>query len=401
MATIRKDGLCRKCLTAKANTSGYCSPCRRDLRAGKLCTKCKVNEQHRNHGGLCSKCRYEQRATSLVCEKCKGPKTIRGAYCNTCCNERRRNAIKCTNCSSDDRVSHGMCYKCRKKYREARVRRECGLLCECGRGTKNRSLKCPHCTSDDYKKRKRFFVECQECGCKKTASTVRRCKKCVRPKQDIRLIKVLAKKYGCDASVIASMKQQSSCEICQQQGIKPFIDHCHQTGKVRGVLCRWCNCGIGFFNDSIELLEKAIDYIESPRVPVEGVQSTVCACGKSRRGDSLTCQKCKNRYRKGKCSMCDNDSEKWGTCRDCKQTREIAKKLGISFYLAKRCRKVSTCEICNSSLSGNANIDHCHATGIMRGVLCNKCNSGLGMLMDNVMTAKNAIKYLQHHKARL
>ena len=99
--------------------------------------------------------------------------------------------------------------------------------------------------------------------------------------------------------------------------------------------------------------------------------------------------------------MCDNDSEEHGVCRDCKQTREIAKRLGISFHLAKRCRKVSACEICNINLIGGANIDHCHSTGIVRGVLCNNCNSGLGMLMDNVITARNAIKYIEHHKARL
>lgn len=371
------------------------------MRAGKLCTKCKVNEQHRSHGGLCSKCRYEQRATSLVCEKCKGPKTIRGAYCNRCCNERRKNAKKCLGCGSVERVCHGTCYSCSKKYRLARIDREIGTQCNCGRGLKGRNFKCSYCNKEDRQKRKNIFVECQECGCKKSANTIRRCKRCVRPKRELRLVKVLAKKYGCDPSIIARMKQQSACEICNRQGIKPFIDHCHQTGKVRGVLCRWCNSGIGFFSDNTELLRKAIDYIESPRIPIEITQSATCACGQSRRGDSLTCQKCKNRYRKGKCSMCDNDSEKTGACRDCKQTREIAKRLNISFGLAKRCRMVSACEACNAKLDDGANIDHCHATGIMRGVLCNNCNIGLGMLKDNVVTAKNAIKYIEHHKARL
>ena len=39
-------------------------------------------------------------------------------------------------------------------------------------------------------------------------------------------------------------------------------------------------------------------------------------------------------------------------------------------------------------------IDHCHATGIVRGILCNKCNNGLGSFGDNIEGMKKAIKYL-------
>jgi hypothetical protein len=42
---------------------------------------------------------------------------------------------------------------------------------------------------------------------------------------------------------------------------KPNIDHCHTTGKVRGLLCNGCNTGIGMFKESIPALLKAADYI--------------------------------------------------------------------------------------------------------------------------------------------
>lgn len=43
---------------------------------------------------------------------------------------------------------------------------------------------------------------------------------------------------------------------------KLVVDHCHASGKIRGLLCDLCNRGIGHFNDSVELLYKAIKYLE-------------------------------------------------------------------------------------------------------------------------------------------
>lgn len=58
------------------------------------------------------------------------------------------------------------------------------------------------------------------------------------------------------------IKQNGVCYICQIESDKALhIDHCHETGTVRGLLCQSCNHGLGFFKDSVKLLERAIEYL--------------------------------------------------------------------------------------------------------------------------------------------
>jgi len=60
--------------------------------------------------------------------------------------------------------------------------------------------------------------------------------------------------------------QLSGCSICgksiNDNGNKLDIDHDHKTGKVRGLLCKNCNKGIGLFYENINILEGAINYIK-------------------------------------------------------------------------------------------------------------------------------------------
>ncbi len=57
------------------------------------------------------------------------------------------------------------------------------------------------------------------------------------------------------------------------------------------------------------------------------------------------------------------------------------------------------CGICGSTnwktKKNEPVVDHCHKTGIMRGLLCGPCNSGLGMFQDNILIVESAIKYLE------
>lgn len=61
-------------------------------------------------------------------------------------------------------------------------------------------------------------------------------------------------------------KQSGRCAICgiHQSEISRAlsVDHNHNTNKVRALLCTWCNSGLGNFNESIALFNKAIRYLE-------------------------------------------------------------------------------------------------------------------------------------------
>ena len=58
------------------------------------------------------------------------------------------------------------------------------------------------------------------------------------------------------------LEQTNQCAICNQEfATTPHVDHCHETGKVRGLLCRKCNSGLGMLKDNIDNLVRAITYL--------------------------------------------------------------------------------------------------------------------------------------------
>jgi len=61
------------------------------------------------------------------------------------------------------------------------------------------------------------------------------------------------------------IQQNGQCAICGvtkcQSGRRFAIDHCHFTGRIRGLLCLRCNQAIGKLNDNYFLLQQAADYV--------------------------------------------------------------------------------------------------------------------------------------------
>ena len=77
-------------------------------------------------------------------------------------------------------------------------------------------------------------------------------------------------RYGIDIKDYEDLllSQESCCAICKskdkgRKGAKYFvIDHCHDSGKVRGLLCHKCNVILGYAEDGIDRLQSAIEYLK-------------------------------------------------------------------------------------------------------------------------------------------
>jgi hypothetical protein len=81
-----------------------------------------------------------------------------------------------------------------------------------------------------------------------------------------------SKKYGISIETYREMAKKNACDVCGEPEIaigrngeiKRFaIDHDHQTGRVRGVLCQRCNQAIGLLREDTELMKKAIHYLNA------------------------------------------------------------------------------------------------------------------------------------------
>ena len=83
----------------------------------------------------------------------------------------------------------------------------------------------------------------------------------------------LKSKYGITLTEnnVLLQKQNNKCKIClvEFSNVTPNVDHCHTTNKIRGLLCRACNTGLGQFKDNTKLLTKAINYLEEHNEPIK------------------------------------------------------------------------------------------------------------------------------------
>ena len=151
-----------------------------------------------------------------------------------------------------------------------------------------------------------------------------------------------------------SRVQGGACAICKWvPGIGDRdldLDHEHD-GAPRGFLHGNCNRGLGHFKDDVKIIRKAIEYLSGPTLGIvykkswrkRGVPAAI-------REQILTSQN-------GLCKICSTDLTNKKTC-----------------------------------------VDHDHLTNLIRGILCDGCNCGLGHFDDSVKLLTNAIGYLLNYE---
>ena len=128
---------------------------------------------------------------------------------------------------------------------------------------------------------------CKECGIEKNISDFysgrKDCKDCKNSKAkqwrkdnpknvERHLIRMRERtkerRYGITQEQFDQMiiDQNNKCKICsiEFKGTKfTHIDHCHDTNRVRGLLCNDCNLALGQFNDNTDILDNAIKYLKN------------------------------------------------------------------------------------------------------------------------------------------
>lgn len=115
-------------------------------------------------------------------------------------------------------------------------------------------------------------ASCKECTKKAAAERRERQRKSMvledARRADAQKRRNLQRLYGISLEEYEKMfyEQGRCCAICRRAA-DDFdrdlaVDHDHNTGKVRGLLCPDCNRGLGGFNDDIELIRKALRYLE-------------------------------------------------------------------------------------------------------------------------------------------
>jgi hypothetical protein len=188
--------------------------------------------------------------------------------------------ITCSICHVNPRHAlYTTCNDCRNAAKRARyalgimVERQClcGTTVRCNAALSNKHPKCPACLSVYNKKR--YAENMGGMRDKALASA-----KDWQTKERMR-VRQLRRLYGVTAQEFDRMiaEQGDCCAICQvrfdrrERGRRtskmngPNVDHDHETGAVRGVLCHACNLGLGWLRDDPAILRSALAYLTRMR----------------------------------------------------------------------------------------------------------------------------------------
>ena len=195
--------------------------------------------------------------------------------------------------------------------------------------------------------------------------------------------------YGITVEQRAQMEtaQRGMCAICHQEK-NLVVDHDHEDAKVRALLCNNCNTGLGQFEEDEEILMAAAKYLHRepmdprslPTIPDEQLFARFEI-------PHWAEQSRDKRFRRSK-------------GKNLKQGYNIT----IDQYEWMLLENAGLCWICNRPEERKRNpkarypdalhVDHDHQSGMIRGLLCGKCNNGVGAFEDDTKRMLAAVAYL-------
>ena len=202
----------------------------------------------KNRWHPCPQCGTEISPRAKLCRPCSYRSRIqpdsprRHHDCKDCGATIENRATRCRQCYRSREASTPMEKRC-PTCGLTKVREHFGLR---SNGVNLRSL-CKGCAND---KSRRWY----NANPSKAAESFRRWK--------------LRSAYGLTQDDYMNMlsNQEGGCALCSttDPGKKKhfYVDHCHKTGIVRGLLCNDCNIALGLFRDQPEVMRKAASYIE-------------------------------------------------------------------------------------------------------------------------------------------
>jgi len=211
------------------------------------------------------------------------------------------------------------------------------------------------------------------------------CKACVsthvkehNEKNPNRKLERIAYNYGLTKLEYEQLLQKAnySCQVCKTTDKRLTIDHDSKTGNIRGILCDLCNLAIGLFRHDTQILNAAARYLAAaPTVINLGYYF-----------EKLSRQQSQERRVRKEITQADL------YIRGLKKRRNL--NLAEYEHLLQRCN--SKCNICQLQIQ--LQIDHCHKTMQVRGLLCANCNHSIGLFKHKVETIQLAISYLENAK---
>jgi hypothetical protein len=153
----------------------------------------------------------------------------------------------------------------------------------------------------DHQRPDRLYSYCLECKAKVMREASRKYGATHRAKLRLKDRRNrLERLYGLSADAFMALleAQDGACAICglrmsdgdadHTSGSvrRANVDHCHKTGRIRGLLCNRCNTGLGQFSDDPEILRRAAAYLESGgpqplqmRLPLNRSEHDPCGSG--------------------------------------------------------------------------------------------------------------------------